>query len=426
MTTRTRATYFHGVFALLLLGTLGGCSTARIPFIGGGNPAPAPVAARVPPAPAPTPAVQAPAAQSVDYRRMDHWLCRPGRADACSAELTAAGPGGAVQTLAPHPNPAIDCFYVYPTVSADPGGNSDLVPGVEERRAAQHQLAPFGSECRLYAPMYRQVTLAGLTSRFTGGNLPIDDRLPYADIREAWRDYLANDNKGRGVVLIGHSQGALRLAELLARDIEGTPAQSRVVSALLVGLNVAVPKGGNTPAWLKGMTLCRTGEQTGCIVAYTSFRANAAPPATSLFGRVNARTFGATDAATHSVACVNPAALTGSDGALHALLPTRENLLGQPTTAGTWGTRIQGLQTTFVALPGVMKGQCVERDGASYLAVEFQPVPGWSQPDVAGDVVSGGRVLPEWGLHLVDMNLAMGNLVQLVRRQAAAYRGALN
>jgi hypothetical protein len=41
--------------------------------------------------------------------------------------------------------------------------------------------------------------------------------------------------------------------------------------------------------------------------------------------------------------------------------------------------------------------------------------------DIAGDVITDGKVNPGWGLHLIDVHLAMGNLVDLVRDQAAAY-----
>ena len=34
----------------------------------------------------------------------------------------------------------------------------------------------------------------------------------------------------------------------------------------------------------------------------------------------------------------------------------------------------------------------------------------------------GGDMTPEWGLHLVDMNLAMGDLVRVVREQRAAWQ----
>ena len=56
--------------------------------------------------------------------------------------------------------------------------------------------------------------------------------LGYEDVRAAWRYYLAHDNGNRGIVLIGHSQGTVILTELIRREIEGTPVQSRIVSAL--------------------------------------------------------------------------------------------------------------------------------------------------------------------------------------------------
>jgi hypothetical protein len=35
----------------------------------------------------------------------------------------------------------------------------------------------------------------------------------------------------------------------------------------------------------------------------------------------------------------------------------------------------------------------------------------------------GGQISPDWGLHLVDVNIAMGNLVDLVASQGQAYAG---
>lgn len=370
------------------------------------------------PVPAPAPAAAAPRAPAAtDYRLNVHWLCRPGRDDACSQPLTASPEGGgAAQTLRADPAAPVDCFYVYPTISYDTTANSDLEPGPEEKRTAQHQLVPFGSECRMFAPMYRQATLAALRSRFTGTPMQADFQLAYADVRDAWNDYLARDNNGRGVVLIGHSQGSRMLAELIAREIEGKPAQRRIVSALLLGSNIVVPKGRAVGGTFQQMPLCRSATQTGCVIAYAAYRADAPPPADALFGRVGPTTAGGTDPAAFSVACTNPAALAGGRGALHALLPVRTNLLGQPTTAGAWGARTQAIQATFIAWPP-LQAECVESGGASYLAVNLPA-------DVPGDVVFNGQVLRNWGLHLLDANLALGNLVQVVRQQAGAYAAA--
>jgi hypothetical protein len=41
--------------------------------------------------------------------------------------------------------------------------------------------------------------------------------------------------------------------------------------------------------------------------------------------------------------------------------------------------------------------------------------------DIVGDVMANGQVNASWGLHLIDVNLAMGNLVDIVREQGKAY-----
>jgi len=42
--------------------------------------------------------------------------------------------------------------------------------------------------------------------------------------------------------------------------------------------------------------------------------------------------------------------------------------------------------------------------------------------DITGDVVREGKVQADWGLHLIDVNLAMGNLIDVVREQSKSYR----
>src|SRR6185437_14492850 len=115
-------------------------------------------------------------------------------------------------------------FFVYPTVSFDPGYQSDFVPGNEEINDIREQFARFGAACRQFAPMYRQGTLTALRAP-AGGPAPVGDKPPpgvggYNDVVDAWNYYLAHENKGRGVVLIGHSQGAAMIARLLANEID--------------------------------------------------------------------------------------------------------------------------------------------------------------------------------------------------------------
>ena len=51
--------------------------------------------------------------------------------------------------------------------------------------------------------------------------------------------------RGRGVVLIGHSQGSFVLMELIRNEIDGKPVQSRLLAAILAGTVLPVPKGGD-------------------------------------------------------------------------------------------------------------------------------------------------------------------------------------
>src|SRR5579862_1488212 len=105
------------------------------------------------------------------------------------------------EAFAPASDAPIDCFYVYPTVSFDPGVVSDMNPGPEEYGVIQAQFARFGGKCKTYAPMYRQFTLTALAARMSGkpmqGN--VDPKTGYNDVVDAWNYYLKNYNHGRGV-----------------------------------------------------------------------------------------------------------------------------------------------------------------------------------------------------------------------------------
>ena len=111
-----------------------------------------------------------------DYADKANWLCWPGRDDACAGDNTAtviqADGAMAVETWAADPKAPVDCFYVYPTVSNDPGVVSDMTANAEERRVVEQQLSRLGAKCRVYAPLYRQFTLTALRALVTGGALP--------------------------------------------------------------------------------------------------------------------------------------------------------------------------------------------------------------------------------------------------------------
>src|SRR6476661_8047497 len=126
-----------------------------------------------------------------DYSDAKSWLCRPDRHDACDVDLSttiiAADGKLTRENFSADPKSPIDCFYVYPTVSTDPTPNSDMIPDAAELNVVRQQFARFGSKCRVYAPMYRQVTLAGLRTLLAGATsgISIDRGLHYDDVRDA-------------------------------------------------------------------------------------------------------------------------------------------------------------------------------------------------------------------------------------------------
>ena len=311
---------------------------------------------------------------------------------------------------------AFDCFYVYPTVSMDPTPNSDTVAGPEELAVVAAQAARFASKCRVFAPLYRQVTLTALRQVMLGGTPAVDRGLALKDVYDAWNDYLRRDNKGRGVVLIGHSQGSGVLKELIARYIEPTEIRRNVISAMLIGTNIAVPAGQAIGGDFKRLPLCTKAGQYNCVVSYVTFRAEAPPPANSRFGRL-------ADRPGMQVACVNPAAIGGGKAVADAIFTARgPGTGGQPQAS--WSSTGPAIATPFVKVPGLISTECVNQNGFSYLAVTTNANPADPRTDrISGDVVVEGNTLADWGLHLIDMPVAMGNLVELADAQAKAWRG---
>jgi hypothetical protein len=299
-------------------------------------------------------------------------------------------------------DPPIDCFYVYPTISEDATFNSDLVAG-NEIAVAGLQAARFNQVCKVYAPMYRSVTLAGLFGR-TSGDLATGMDLAYQDVLDAWRHYLANDNHGRPVVILAHSQGSFHVVRLLREEIDPKPEQrSLVVSAIIPGTSFQVAPGQDVGGDTQNMPLCRSLGQVGCIITFQSYRDNVPPLPGALFGAPQGST---------ASACTNPAALAGGPGLLDAAAPTGPWVFKDPADAAA-------ITTPFIAVPGLITSECkVTPEGYSYLAITVNADPS----DPRGDDIPGDGA-PNWGLHTVDLTITQESLINLVREQSTAYIG---
>jgi hypothetical protein len=337
------------------------------------------------------------------------WLCKPGvSSDPCAGDLDSTSVTGtgatSVQPASVAADPKIDCFYVYPTVSQQTTVNANLHIDPAETGVAIAQASRFSQVCKVYAPMYRQLTLSVIGGKKPKSRIPAG-AIAYGDVQNAWLDYLAHYNHGRGVVLIGHSQGAGMLKQLIQKQIDTNPAQRKLlVSAILLGGNVLVPVGKTIGGSFTTVPACTKSSQTACVVAYSSFLDP--PPANSLFGR--------SSVPGDQVLCTNPAALGGGTAVLHPEFPTKH-------AGGVFSlvTPAKGVTVTtpWVNYPDLYKAACVSSGGATVLHVTPTPASGDPRPVVTQQIGAN------WGLHLVDVNIAYEDLVDLVRQQVAAYTG---
>lgn len=319
------------------------------------------------------------------------WLCGPAAEDdACLGDLdatvVAADGSRSLEPFTYAQDPPVDCFYVYPTVSEASATTAPLEVSDAERFVAQAQAARFGAVCQVVAPVYRQVTLAGLLTSFRDAT---QRAIGYGDVLAAFEEHVAAGD--RPYVLVGHSQGAQVLTQLIAERIEGDPdLHARLVSALLLGGEVEVPWDADVGESFQVTPACTATEQIGCVVAYNAFAEE--PPLGALFGR------SPTD---RRILCVNPAALEGGSATLRPYLPTRG--ADEP------------FDTPFATAEGGVTAECRTAGNASWLQVDVDPD---REVSVAPDQLGNG---PAWGLHTGDVNLALGDLVDLVDAQIAAY-----
>lgn len=336
------------------------------------------------------------------------WLCRPGQAnDPCLASLdtTVVKPDGGhkIVDYRAATNPPINCFYLYPYITVQRTPNANLHVDPQEIAIAELEASPFSQDCRVFAPMYREKT--DYTS--SSAQASAADSVAYNSALAAWNDYLAHYNDGRGVVLIGHSEGSGVLTQLLTQHIDQVPSVRRLlVSAILTGANDVSYTSGFGP--LKTIGPCQTASQTGCVVDYNAYTEL---PQGALFGKMPSQEI---NGHAVQVLCTNPANLSGGPGSLISMyrlqLPTQQ----------VEGSSIQGVltgsspkaTTPWIEYDGGYSASCVTQNGYHFLKVTSSGrVPQLSSSSPA----------PTWGLHVDDPNLAMGNLIALVRSETNSF-----
>ena len=314
-------------------------------------------AAKTPPAP--------------DYAQSAAWLAFPGRNGL--ERSTAPGVTPIDEVTAP-----ADVFFVPPTTFKGspvwnaaydaPEATAPLNPPV-----LLDQVSVFNGCCRLYAPHYRQATLAALKT-------PAAMDVAYGDVARAFRFYLEHLNKGRPFIIASHSQGTAHAIRLVQEEILGKPIQSRLIAAYLIG--------GYVPDTFGALSLptCGNATQTGCVISYN----------TSQTGRTGARLIvdnrnywwrgkQVTNGPSKAI-CVNPLTWTPGRAA-----PASANLGSLPFPAAPFGTIAKPLPKL---VPNLSGAACSDR---RLLEID---VP-WSAPSGFIDklsLVMGSYHLNDYGI----------------------------
>lgn len=356
-----------------------------------------------------------------------------GHPTSLNATNVAANGSTSTEPLPVTSNPGVDCFYIYPTVDllSNPLleiGSNPPVRRDTETAVMLTQVGRFAGQCRIFAPIYRQATLLDY---LLGQIIRPDFDTGFQDVTQAFDAYWNNDNidpatgKRRGVVLIGHSQGAGMLTGIVQNRFDGKPAADQLVAAYLMGAEVTVPLGGTTGgendpvSSFKHIPTCTRAPgapvPTGCIVAYS---ANDVPPGATPGG------FGTAPDPQHERVCVNPAALLagsapGAPTPIKTYLPTQQLLRGNVLLPNGGLTLLflghvpPTYPTGYAGYPGRVTGQCstgTTADGARINWLQVDGLEEIKKPSAVG-----------LGLHGVDLNVTNGDLAALIGAQSVAW-----
>lgn len=359
--------------------------------------------------------LSAPTAEAAPPAGNTVWLCHPSITDdPCDLpQDTTDLKTGLVSTPLPiaEADKPVDCFYIYGSVADQVALNADLTAQPAVQSIASYQAARFNGQCRLFAPVYRQMTLTvGVPAALVDPQLP-QATYAYSDVLAAWNDYVAHDNNGRGVILIGHSQGTAMLRKLIREQIDTNPElRSRMVGAFLMGGNVLTARGSDIGGDFANIPVCTRRGQSGCVVAYSTTQSD---PPLSMFASsqldVLSRVVDLPSGPQYQVACTDPAIISGDDrpvgltglsapfspGIAALMLDYTFAPAGLPRSASTWTTTVQRAT-----------GNCIDDNG--YRFYKFHVL------DPSAEAVNE---LPLFNSHMVDMNLGIDRLVDIAAQQ---------
>ncbi|MFT5512939.1 MAG: hypothetical protein ACI8SE_001338 [Bacteroidia bacterium] len=199
------------------------------------------------------------AQSAVDYSSQHNWAVTPDRYPESLQNLVVDS------TFT-----ATDVFYVYPTLHSDSEDTSWNVGINDESHrkevidvAVKNQASAWANAGKLYVPYYRQAHIRSYSQLNGKGKDAL--MLAYSDVKAAFEYYLTHYNKGRAIILAGHSQGSTHLSLLLKDYFDGKALQEKLVIAYLPGIGLFETE-------FKTIPLLTHPDSTGGFVTWNTFK----------------------------------------------------------------------------------------------------------------------------------------------------------
>lgn len=173
-------------------------------------------------------------------------------------------------------NNEVDVFYLYPTVWYGEGTNKDFVCPIDFKPMRENatnalisQSSLFEEVGNIYAPFYRQADALYILD--TNNNIKNKEKyfndIPKKDALVAFDYFIKNFNNNKPFILMGHSQGAMMIKEIL-KDYFKTNENlmNRLVAAYIIGYSVTTNDLEKNPH----LKFARSEYDTGVIISYNT------------------------------------------------------------------------------------------------------------------------------------------------------------
>ena len=172
----------------------------------------------------------------------------------------------------------VDVFYLYPTTWERENTNESIICPIDHaqmRSGATNMMMQhmgiFEETASVYAPFYRQADALYLVDKKNNISREEQDKYFFAEPKEdaiaAFDYYIKNYNNGRPFILVGHSQGAIMIKEIL-KDYFKTNEnlKNRMVAAYVLGYSVTQKELDENPH----LRFANSEYDTGVIISYNT------------------------------------------------------------------------------------------------------------------------------------------------------------